>query len=165
MRFEIAANRWRFELLRTIRDKFPQRGFCTSGSEFWETNFGRPDLGAEFLGRMLCSLNFFQRRRPPEKKVTLEKFTSQISLLKIQPRSRAKKFTMHLCRHVAVIQCVRGERQRGGAILLHVCGSPDAFLENPNLLNQEVRPFFLCGNSIWSSPPVSSLSDYSMWRS
>ena len=38
-------------------------------------------------------------------------------------------------------------------------------LENPNLLNKEVRPFFLSDNSIWSLPSVSSLSDYSIWRS
>ena len=32
-------------------------------------------------------------------------------------------------------------------------------------LNKEVRPFFLGDNSIWSLPSVSSLSDYSIWRS
>ena len=32
-------------------------------------------------------------------------------------------------------------------------------------LNKEVRPFFLCDNSIWGYPSVSSLSDYSIWRS
>ena len=32
-------------------------------------------------------------------------------------------------------------------------------------LNKEVRPFFLDNNSIWSFPSVSSLSDYSIWRS
>ena len=32
-------------------------------------------------------------------------------------------------------------------------------------LNKEVRPFFLSDNSIWSYPSVSSLSDYSIWRS
>ena len=32
-------------------------------------------------------------------------------------------------------------------------------------LNKEVRPFFLGDNSIWSFPSVSSLSDYSIWRS
>ena len=31
--------------------------------------------------------------------------------------------------------------------------------------NKEVRPFFLGGNSIWRFPSVSSLSDYSIWRS
>ena len=38
-------------------------------------------------------------------------------------------------------------------------------LEGPNSLNKEVRPFFLSGNSIWSFPSVSSLSDYSSCRS
>ena len=39
-------------------------------------------------------------------------------------------------------------------------------LENPvTSLNKEVRPFFLSDNSIWSLPSVSSLSDYSIWRS
>ena len=32
-------------------------------------------------------------------------------------------------------------------------------------LNKEVRPFFLGDKSIWSFPSVSSLSDYSIWRS
>ena len=32
-------------------------------------------------------------------------------------------------------------------------------------LNKEVRPFFLSDNSIWSFPSVSSLSDYSIWKS
>ena len=32
-------------------------------------------------------------------------------------------------------------------------------------LNKEVRPFFLSDNSIWRFPSVSSLSDYSIWRS
>ena len=32
-------------------------------------------------------------------------------------------------------------------------------------LNKEVRRFFLGDNSIWSYPSVSSLSDYSIWRS
>ena len=32
-------------------------------------------------------------------------------------------------------------------------------------LNKEVRPFFLGDNSIWSCPSVSSVSDYSIWRS
>ena len=39
------------------------------------------------------------------------------------------------------------------------------YLENPNPLNKEVRPFFLGDNSIWSFPSVSSLSDYSIWKS
>ena len=32
-------------------------------------------------------------------------------------------------------------------------------------LNKEVRPFFLSDDSIWGLPSVSSLSDYSIWRS
>ena len=32
-------------------------------------------------------------------------------------------------------------------------------------LNKEVRPFFLGDSSIWSFPSLSSLSDYSIWRS
>ena len=38
-------------------------------------------------------------------------------------------------------------------------------LKTPTSLNKEVRPFFLGDNSIWSFPSVSSLSDYSTWRS
>ena len=81
--------------------------FCTGdfappkpefGAEFWETNFGRPNFGPEFLGRIFW-LCFFQQKRPPEK-FTLEKFTFQNSPSKIQPRNRAKKFTLHLCRAI-----------------------------------------------------------------
>ena len=66
--------------------------------EFCETNFGRPNSGPEFLGRIFW-LCFLQQKRPPEK-FTLEKFTSQNSPSKIQPRNRTKKFTLHLCRAV-----------------------------------------------------------------
>ena len=38
-------------------------------------------------------------------------------------------------------------------------------METLTSLNKEVRPFSLGDNSIWSFPPVSSLSDYSIWRS
>ena len=34
-----------------------------------------------------------------------------------------------------------------------------------SLIITEVRPFFLRDNGIWSFPSVSSLSDYSIWRS
>ena len=39
------------------------------------------------------------------------------------------------------------------------------FLKTLTSLNKEVRPFFLGDNSIWRLPSVSSLSDYSTWRS
>ena len=65
-------------------------------AEFWETNFGRPNFGLEFRGRIFW-LCFFQQKRPPEK-FTLEKFTSKNSPSKIQPRNRAQKFTLRLCR-------------------------------------------------------------------
>ena len=67
-------------------------------AEFWETNFGCPNFGPEFLGRIF-SLCFFPAKEPPEK-FTLEKFTSQNSPSKIQPRNRAKKITLHLCRTI-----------------------------------------------------------------
>ena len=38
-------------------------------------------------------------------------------------------------------------------------------LETLTSLNKESRPFFLGDNSTWSFPSVSSLSDYSIWRS
>ena len=39
-------------------------------------------------------------------------------------------------------------------------------LGNPaTSLNKEVRPLFLGDSTIWSFPAVSSLSDYSIWRS
>ena len=39
-----------------------------------------------------------------------------------------------------------------------------SFLKNLTSLNKEVRQFCLGDNSIWSLPSVSSLSDYSIWR-
>ena len=74
-------------------------------AEFWEANFGRPNFGPEFWGRIFW-LYFFQQKRPPEK-FTLKKFTSQNSPSKIQPRNRAKKFTLHLCRAVWLTPIVR----------------------------------------------------------
>ena len=53
---------------------------------------------------------FFQQKRAPEK-FTLEKFTSQYSPSKIQPRNRTKKFTLHLCRAVWLI-CCSGPQER-----------------------------------------------------
>ena len=56
----------------------------------------------------------------------------------------------------------------GCHFLLCSWGTPFAqsFLEYPvTSLNKEVRPFFLSDNSIWSFPSVSSISDYSIWRS
>ena len=38
-------------------------------------------------------------------------------------------------------------------------------LKTLTTLNKEVRVFFLSDKSIWSFPSVSSLSDYSIWRS
>ena len=38
-------------------------------------------------------------------------------------------------------------------------------LTTPTSLNKAFRPFCLGDNSIWSFPSVSSLSDYSVWRS
>ena len=38
-------------------------------------------------------------------------------------------------------------------------------LKTLSSLNKEVRPFFLGDTRIWSFPCVSSLSDYSIWRS
>ena len=90
-----------------ILGDFSGTNFCTGdfappepefGPEFWETNFGRPNFGPEFWGRILWSY-FFQEKRPP-RKFTVEKFTSQNSPSKIQPRNRAKKFTLHLCRAI-----------------------------------------------------------------
>ena len=43
--------------------------------------------------------------------------------------------------------------------------SPVKFKDLETSLNNEVRPFFLSDNSIWSFRSVSSLSDYSIWRS
>ena len=48
------------------------------------------------------------------------------------------------------------------------CNNPfpnDPTLKTLTSLNEEVRPFFLSDNSIWSFLSGSSLSDYSIWRS
>ena len=41
----------------------------------------------------------------------------------------------------------------------------DPALKTLTSLNKVVRPVCLSDNSIWSFPSVSSLSDYSIWRS
>ena len=46
-----------------------------------------------------------------------------------------------------------------------VASDEEGTLKTLTSLNQEVRPFFLSDNSIWSFPSVSSLSDYSISRS
>ena len=69
-------------------------------AEFWETNFGRLNFGPQFLGRIFWFC-FFQWKRPAGE-FNLEKFTSQNSPFKIQPRNRAKIFTLDLCKgHLA----------------------------------------------------------------
>ena len=52
-------------------------------AEFWETNFGRPNFGPEFRGRIVW-LCFFQQKRPPEnpQEIHLQKFTFQNSTQK-----------------------------------------------------------------------------------
>ena len=53
-----------------------------------------------------------------------------------------------------------------GARVKNICGiSGPKTLKTLTSLNKEVRPFLLSDNSIWSLPSVSSLSDYSIWRS
>ena len=50
-------------------------------------------------------------------------------------------------------------------VFTHVLLEP-MHLENPvTSLNKELGPLFLSDDSIWSCPSVSSLSDYSIWRS
>ena len=64
--------------------------FCTGdfapltpefGPEFWETNFGRPNFGPKFLGRILWSY-FFQGKEAPSKihcrEIHLPKFNPEI---------------------------------------------------------------------------------------
>ena len=51
----------------------------------------------------------------------------------------------------------------------HATHCKSLYLENPNLLNKDSRPFFPKRwkhlESIWSFPSFSSLSDYSIWSS
>ena len=54
----------------------------------WETNFGRPNFGPDFLGRFFVL--FFPAKRPPEKS-TLKKFTVQNSTQK--SRKKYSHFT------------------------------------------------------------------------
>ena len=88
---------FRPQFYQRVRDKSLHRGFAPPQPEFrpefCETNFGRPNFGPEFLGRIFDSV-FSSKKRPPEK-FTLEKFTSQNALSKIQPRNWTKKFTLH----------------------------------------------------------------------
>ena len=69
----------------------------------------------------------------------------------------------HTCEREADSSCK--DRSCTGLPSVVVAGK-NQDLENPNLLKQkEARPFSLSDNSIRSSPSVSSLSDYSIWRS
>ena len=88
------------EKSQKIRDKF-LHGIL----HLRNPNLG-PNSGKRILGARILDPNswvefvepvFFQEKRPPEK-FTFKKFTSQNSPSKIQPRNRAKKFTLHLCR-------------------------------------------------------------------
>ena len=93
---------------QSVRDEFLHRGFCTSETRIWGRILGNRILGARILDpnswvKFFDSV-FFQQKRPPEK-FTLEKFTSQNSPSKIQPRNRAKKFTLHLCRAIWLTKC------------------------------------------------------------
>ena len=71
---------------------------------------------------------------------------------------------------LSVVRCVEGACDEASiGKFLHGVG-PDAVrpglsLKTLTSLNKDVRPFFLSDNSIWRIPSVSSLSDYSMWRS
>ena len=58
------------------------------------------------------------------------------------------------------------EKEKQSAILVRK-SSPNIRItsKTQTSLNKEVRPFFLSDNSIWSHPSVSSLGDYSIWRS
>ena len=65
--------------LWSYREKFLQRGFCTSGTRIWGRILGNEFWTPKFRGQIL-GLDFllllFQQKRAPEK-VNLEKFTSQ----------------------------------------------------------------------------------------
>ena len=86
-----------------LRDKSLHRGFCTSGTRIWGrilgNEFWTPEFWTRILGSNFLTLFFLQQKRPPEK-YTLKGFTSQNSPSKIQPRNRATKFTLPLCRAI-----------------------------------------------------------------
>ena len=121
--------------------------FCTKdfappkpefGPEFWETNFGRPNFGPEFLGRIFWAC-FFQQRAPQKN------LPSRNSPSKIQPRNRAKKFTLHLCRAFWLSKCMNSSHSSCCAQnevmlqLQHPVGFPEnsvtLYPNNPHPLN------------------------------
>ena len=91
------------EIRKKVRDQFLHRGFCTSETRIWArillNEFWTPEFRTRILGSNFLVL-FFQGKEAREK-FTVEKFTSQNSPSKIQPRNRAKKFTLHLQGHLA----------------------------------------------------------------
>ena len=68
------------------RDQFLRREFCTSGKRILDARILNPNSWVTFIDPL-----FAKQKKPPEK-FTLEKFTSQNSPSKIQPRNRASKF-------------------------------------------------------------------------
>ena len=59
----------------------------------------------------------------------------------------------------------KGLSVKGHRVISPILGLILPPLKTLTSLNKEVRPFFLSDDSIWGLPSVSSLSDYSIWRS
>ena len=100
-----------------------------------------------FAGAFLCSLN----TKTPEQAFS-EPSGKQTGLLEAHSR-------VYVLRLASVT--LQEERFR----VLCTRRTPNGPLKTLTSLNTEVRPFFLSDNSIWSFLSVSSLSDYSIWRS
>ena len=69
---------------------------------------------------------------------------------------------------MAIWRFLKGGQTEGGGFHTPAKGTIAAkitTLKTLTSLNKEVRPFFLSDDSIWGLPSVSSLSDYSIWRS
>ena len=93
---------------RIVRDKFLHRGFCTSetrilgpnsAKRIWDARISDPNSWVEFFGPI------FSRKRGPLKNSPSRNSPPRNSPSKIQPRNRAKKFTLHLCRATWLMYC------------------------------------------------------------
>ena len=110
-------------VLHYLRGKFLHRRFCTSGTRIWGRILGNEFWTPEFWTRIL-GLIFVDSAslRGPEK-FTLEKFTSQNSSFKLQPRNRGKNAHIALSAQLCDLRPFVGAPDLG----LAEGGRPDLF--------------------------------------
>ena len=88
-----------------IRDAYPQRGYCSSGTRIWGRILGYECLSPELWGHMLGSIFgcYVFKRWGPKNNFTLKKLTAKNSHLKAQLRHGAK---YSHCTSALTIRCL-----------------------------------------------------------